>query len=214
MLKYTKIACNITDKIFSSLIKNWNFKTEKDVAKYIRTQIKKYNATQAFRTIVASNKRSRYIHGFPTNNRLKGFTIIDFGVSYKKYKSDMTRTIYVGKPSKKEINEYNNILRIQKKLIYLIKPGNYYADLDIKARLLLKKDKIYFAHGLGHGVGKKIHQPPWLKPYSKDKIKLNDIITIEPAIYKKDHGIRIEDTVFVKNKPVILTKSTKKLIII
>ena len=53
----------------------------------------------------------------------------------------MTRTIYIGKPSKKEIQEYNKLLKVQKKLISLIKPGDYYCDLDIKARLLLGKDK-------------------------------------------------------------------------
>ncbi|MBI2499104.1 M24 family metallopeptidase [Candidatus Woesearchaeota archaeon] len=213
MLKYTKKACQITDKMFSSLIENFNFRTEKDIEKFLKHQSKKYKVKPSFSPfIVVSGKRSNQIHGKPTKNKLNGFTVIDFGVSYNGFKSDMTRTIYIGKPSKKELQDYNKLLKIQKKLISLIKPENYYCDLDIKARLLLGKDKIYFNHSLGHGVGKKIHEPPWLRSSSSDKIKSNDIITIEPGIYKKNYGIRIEDTILVKNKPVVLTKSNKKLI--
>src|SRR3989344_4657420 len=213
MLKYTKKACQITDKMFSSLIKNFNFKTEKDIEKFLKSQLKKYKVKPSFSPfIVVSGKRSNQIHGKPTKNKLKGFTIIDFGISYNGFKSDMTRTIYIGKPSKEDIQEYNKLLKIQEKLISLIKPGDYYCDLDIKARVLLGKDKIYFNHNLGHGVGKKIHQLPNLRSSSPDKIKLNDVVTIEPGIYKKDYGIRIEDTVLVRNKPIVLTKSNKKLI--
>ena len=47
------------------------------------------------------------------------------------------------------------------------------------------------------------------------KLKKNDVITIEPGLYfKNELGIRIEDTVLVKEKSVQLTKMTKKLIII
>ena len=213
MLKYTKKACQITDKIFSNLIKSFNFKTEKDIEKFLKLQLKKYKVKPSFSPfIVVSGKRSNQIHGKPSKNKLKGFTVIDFGVSYRGFKSDMTRTIYIGKPDKKELQDYDKLLKIQKKLISLIKPGNYYCDLDIKARLLLEKDKIYFNHSLGHGVGKKIHEPPWLRSSSPNKIKVNDIITIEPGVYKKDYGIRIEDTVLIRKKSVILTKSDKKLI--
>src|SRR3989344_4225779 len=144
------------------------------------------------------------MHYKAKNSKIKkGFLVIDFGVKYKGYYSDETRTIYMGKPTKKEIKDYNKLLKIQKKIISLVKPGNYYCDLDIKARLLLGKDKIYFNHSLGHGIGKKTHQSPKIGPTSKDKIKINDIVTIEPGIYKKDYGIRIEDTILIRKKPVI-----------
>ncbi len=214
MIKEIKKACQISDNVFSNLINNFDFKTEKDVEKFLKSQFKKYKVKQAFPIIVASKKRSNKIHCKSTKNKLKGFTVIDFGVVYHKFRSDMTRTIYIGKPTKKEIKDYDKLLKIQEKLISLIKLGNYYCDLDIKARLLLGKDKIYFNHALGHGVGEKIHQLPRVSPASSDKIKLNDVITIEPGIYKKDYGIRIEDMVLVKNKPVILTKANKKLICI
>ena len=79
----------------------------------------------------------------------------------------------------------------------------------------LGKYKNNFIHGLGHGLGVEIHEIPNLTLNSKDKIKNNMIFTVEPGIYfQKRFGIRIEDTVLFKNKPIVLTKTTKDLIII
>ena len=211
-----KQACNITDKILDECIKNIrNFRTEKQVYNFLVKRAKQYKCKLAFPPIIASSKHSSIMHYKVKNSKIKkGFLVIDFGVKYRGFCSDETRTVYMGIPSKKEIKDYNKLLKIQKKVISLVKPGKYYCDLDIKARLLLGKDKIYFNHSLGHGVGRKVHSDPKINSASKDKIKMNDIITIEPGIYKKDYGIRIEDTILVKNKPIILTKTNKKLICI
>ena len=73
----------------------------------------------------------------------------------------------------------------------------------------------YFRHGLGHGVGKMIHQSPSLAPWNKRKIRKDSVLTIEPGLYfKNKFGIRIEDTIFLGKKKDILTKTTKRLIII
>ena len=42
---------------------------------------------------------------------------IDFGIRYKNYCTDTTRTIHIGKPSKKEIELYNLLLNTQKDII-------------------------------------------------------------------------------------------------
>ena len=211
-----KQACNITDKILDECIKNIkNFKTEKQVCNFLIKRTRQYKCKLAFLPIVASSKHSSIMHYKAKNSKIKkGFLVIDFGVKYKGFCSDETRTIYIGKPAKKEIKDYNKLLKIQKKIISLLKPGKYYCNLDIKARLLLGKDKIYFNHALGHGVNKKVHSDLKINSASKDKIKTNDVIAIEPGIYKKDYGIRIEDTILVKNKPIILTRTNKNLICI
>lgn len=79
----------------------------------------------------------------------------------------------------------------------------------------LKQFSKYFTHGLGHGIGIEIHELPNLNLNSKDKIQNNQIFTIEPGIYiPKKFGIRIEDTILMKNKPLILTRVPKDLLII
>jgi len=125
----------------------------------------------------------------------------------------MTRTIYIGKPSKKEIKYYNLVLNAQLTCIGYSYPGISCNDLDAIARSALQGK--HFIHGLGHGVGKKVHQNPKISPNSRDYLKKGIVITIEPGIYFKNKlGIRIEDTIYIGNKPIILTKSTKKLILI
>ena len=81
--------------------------------------------------------------------------------------------------------------------------------------VLLEELAENFTHGLGHGVGLNIHELPNLKSISKETFKNNMIFTIEPGIYFENRlGIRIEDTILLKNnKPTILTKVPKTLTI-
>ncbi|MCK4589244.1 MAG: M24 family metallopeptidase [Nanoarchaeota archaeon] len=213
-LKYVKKACQATDQIFNKLIKNFHFKTEIEVADFILNEIKKKSLKPAFPMIVASERNHHHIHHYPKKHKLSGFTIIDFGVKYKGFCSDMTRTLFIGKPKKQDLKLYNLVLKTQQNCLKRIKIGQPYKDLDIYARTQLQPYQKYFKHTLGHGLGRKIHQKPKISPHSKDKAKFGDIITIEPGLYKKNNfGIRIEDTVYLGKKTQILTKSPRKLFI-
>lgn len=208
-------ACKITDKIFQECINNFKlFKTEKEVYNFLLKKIRENNCKPAFKPIVANNHWE--IHPKPRKNKLKkGFLIIDLGVKKDNYCSDMTRTIYLGKPSKKEIELYNLVLKVQETAIKNLRMGDSCSDFHKKHANLFGKNKKYFIHAIGHGVGKNIHQKPIISPKSKDIFEKNHIVTIEPGLYiKNKYGIRIEDTIILKDKPKILTKTTKELIII
>ena len=213
-LKHVKKACQITDQIFNRLVKNFHFKTELEVADFILKEIKKRGLKPSFPLIVASECNNHQIHHHPKKHKLAGFTILDFGVRHRGYCSDMTRTIFIGRPKKSDLNIYARVLKTQQNCIKKIKVGQPYQDLDAYARVQFQPYQTYFKHSLGHGVGRKIHQKPKISPHSKDIVKLGDIITIEPGLYKKNKfGIRIEDTVYVGKKIRALTKSPKKLFI-
>lgn len=208
-------ACEITDKIFSLLLENFkSMKTEKDIDSFLRKEIRKRKLKIAFSPIAASGANASEIHHKPKKTRLKkGFLVIDFGVKYRGYCSDMTRTLYIGKASKKEKNLYSSLLAVQKSAAKKAKPGAECFGIDCFARKKLGKLRKYFTHSLGHGVGKKVHEPPNLSPRSAEKLKKGDIVTVEPGIYvKKKFGIRIEDTILVGRAPVALTKTGKGLI--
>jgi len=214
-----KKACKITDKILNRLIrelKKHKFKTELDIANFLKQETKANNCKLAFKPLVVTGKNAAEIHHKPNNSKIqKGFLIIDFGVKYKGYCSDCTRTFYIGKPTKTEINLYNLVLKAQETALIHAQPGVYAADVDLIARAVLQDYYKHFVHGTGHGVGKRIHQSPNLKPSSKSILKKGQALTIEPGLYFKNKlGIRIEDTIVLKNKPIILTKTTKKLITI
>jgi len=211
-----KKACEITDCIFSEIISlvNLNDMTEKELAKFIKSRIKYYKCKPSFRAIVAASGGASKPHHKPTQNKLKGLVVIDFGIIYKKYMSDMTRTIYVGEPSEKEKRLYNLVLKSQQKAKEAVKSGMKCKDIDAVSRKALGKWNKYFIHGLGHGVGTRIHEMPRLNKKSKYCLKENMVITIEPGIYvKRKFGIRIEDTCLVtKSGCIDFTKSSKKLL--
>ena len=145
----------------------------------------------------------------------KGFCVIDFGVRYKNYCTDTTRTIYIGKPAKEDVRLYNFLLKIQKDAVKMVKSSIKCSSLNKFVLSSLKNYKKYFIHGLGHGIGINIHEKPDLTEKSKDRIMENMIFTIEPGIYLKNKGIRIEDSILFKNKKaIVLTRAIKELITI
>jgi Xaa-Pro aminopeptidase len=212
-----KIACKITDEIFSKITKKFNFKTEKEIEDFMRAQATKNGCKMAFDPIVASGMSSSMPHYRGQNVKLKkGFMVLDFGVEYKGYKSDMTRTIYLGNPTIKEIEHYNLLLVTQIKTIKKAKVGMKAKDLTQFSINSLGKCGENFIHGLGHGFGIEIHELPSLHIESKETLPENTVFTIEPGIYfENKYGIRIEDDILLqKNKKTVLTKSNKELIII
>ena len=166
---------------------------------------------------MALNKNSVTPHHKNTNKKLKkgDMILIDMGVKYKGYCSDMTRMIFTKNPTKEQKNIYNLVLEAQKTAIAKIKLGLKCSKLDKIARIIIKKAGFEknFEHGLGHGVGLEIHQSPKISQKSKDVLKENDVITIEPGIYLPNKfGIRIEDMAIVtKNGCEIITKIPKLL---
>jgi len=216
-IKLIKKSCNYADKIIQKVIKNFNdFKTESEASAFLDYETKKNGLELSFSPIVASGINGSMPHYEPSNIKIKkGFCVVDFGVKYKSYCSDITRTVYIGKPDKKEKGIYNLLLSIQKNTINQIKNNKKCSELYDSVNKSLGKYKDNFLHGLGHGVGVEIHELPNLTLNSKDKIRNNMVFTIEPGIYfPKRFGIRIEDTVLFKNKPIILTKTSKDLLII
>jgi Xaa-Pro aminopeptidase len=215
-----KMACKATDAIFSVILRqDLKNMTEVELRDFILEQIKKRGLKKSFKPIVASGSQAgNEIHPFsPTNKKLKGFVIIDFGVIYEKYMSDMTRTIYVGIPNNKEKDLYNKLLASQIGAMKISRIGEKCASIDAYVRKFLGKDDKYFIHTLGHGVGTKIHESPKLY-YKKTKpiLRENMVITIEPGLYIKNKlGMRIEDTCLITKKGCIpLTKSPKNLIVV
>ena len=81
----------------------------------------------------------------------------------------------------------------------MIKAGVKIKDVDATAREVIdKSDLPVYGHGTGHGLGLEIHESPFLKQKSKDRLKAGQVITIEPGIYIPGKlGVRIEDDVLV-----------------
>jgi len=134
--------------------------------------------------------------------------VLDFGVRYNNYISDISRTIFFGKPTKKELNEYKKVQKASTRAIKALKIGKRCKTID-----KISRKEFTYPHSLGHGIGVEVHEAPSLSPKSKDIIQENMCFTIEPGLYiPEKFGIRIEDDLLMTKKgPVLLTKSSKEL---
>jgi len=212
-------ACSITSQAFNALINKFSlktFKTERDVAFFLEKFIREHDAELAFPTIVGSGKNSAVPHHVTSSAKLqKGFLQLDFGASYKNYCSDMSRVLYLGKPSKAEKEHYQLVHTAQAAPIKGVALNKPFTELDKISRKHLGEFSPYFIHSLGHGVGIEIHEAPSFAEEAKLTIQPNQIFTIEPGIYfPGKYGIRIEDTLLFDGKAKILTTSSKELVIL
>jgi Xaa-Pro aminopeptidase len=157
----------------------------------------------AFETIVASGVCSAFPHGGCGDRVIRegDLVVVDVGATYKFYRSDMTRTFVAGKPSEKQKRLYKIVKAAHEKAFEAIRSGVKATDVDAAARKIID-DAGYgecFVHGLGHGVGLEIHEPPTLNPCSKETLATGNVMTDEPGIYLVGYGgVRIEDTVLVR----------------
>ncbi|MCM2324974.1 MAG: Xaa-Pro peptidase family protein [Candidatus Woesearchaeota archaeon] len=208
-------ACRVTDDIFTKICRNFIFKTEDEIRLFIEKEAKINNCELAFPPIAASAKGTREVHYNGHKKIENGFLMLDFGVKYKGYCSDMTRMLYIGKPSKKELDDYGLVLNTILGCEDAATKKNKFSELHVLANEFLGEKSKFFTHSLGHGLGLDIHEYPSLNLEEKATIKENIAFTIEPGIYLKDYGIRIEDTVIRRNNRLeILTKSGKELVVI
>jgi Xaa-Pro aminopeptidase len=179
---------------------------------------KKGSCGTAFETIVASGARSAFPHGGCTDREIRegDLVVVDIGAAYNHYNSDMTRTLVAGKPSRRQKKLHEIVKLAQEKAFQAIKPNAEAKDIDAVARKVITDAGYgeYFVHGLGHGVGLEIHEPPTLSQGSKDRLVIGNVVTNEPGIYIIGFGgIRIEDTVLVqKRKGEILTSGPYSLV--
>ncbi len=156
----------------------------------------------AFETVVASGPRSAFPHGLCSDRRIQGgdFVTLDLGAVHKGYRSDITRTTIAGKASKRKKELFNLVLKAQEEAFHHIRPGIVGKEVDNVARKIID-DGGYgkmFVHGLGHGVGLDIHEPPRLSPRSNDVLEAGNMVTDEPGVYIKGFGgVRIEDLIHV-----------------
>lgn len=159
----------------------------------------------SFDPIVSSGRSSWTFHSRYTDRKLSknDCVIIDMGVRYQGYCSDMTRTVFLGKPSKKMREVYEIVDETLSLAIDAIHAGAMGGDVAKVAWGFIEKKGYDQTHGLGHGLGMATHDYPLpgLSVVNKRPLQENMVLTVEPGIYLKEgFGVRIEDTVVVTKK--------------
>ncbi len=213
-----RTACLLGDRILKSLKKKIKkMKTEQQAARFILDEIARMGLEPSFPPIVAAGANAAQPHHEPGKGKLRGWCIIDMGVRYKGYCSDITRTWFIGTPSPVERAIYAQALLLQKKGIKHAKVGIVASTIDKAIRDGLGPQARNFIHGTGHSVGREIHDPGiGIRANEARILKENNVVTVEPGLYwEGEGGLRIEDTVLVtKRGGIPLTRFTKKFLTI
>ena len=170
--------------------------------------------------IIAGGPNGALPHAQVTNRKFKKgeLIVIDLTLRYKGYVSDATRTFALGKISNYEKEIYNIVKESQELGLHTVKPRINCKSVDDACRKLIADSSYgkYFIHSTGHGIGLDVHELPTIGPKSTTRLQNNMAITVEPGIYiPKKFGVRIEDSLIVKDrKPLLLHKFTKDLLIL
>ena len=180
--------------------------TEAEVAAELEIFWKRQGANGiAFDPIIAFGTNSSMPHYHAGNNPLQigNAVLIDIGVTFNHYHSDMTRVVYFGKPDPKILEIHEIVQHAQQAALALCRPNTHIGELDAAARGYISQ-KGYgenFSHSLGHGIGLEVHESPMIRnqlPYKDIPLQPGMAITIEPGIYLPGiGGVRLEDTIII-----------------
>ncbi|MDQ1146052.1 Xaa-Pro aminopeptidase [Bacillus sp. SORGH_AS 510] len=205
-IKIIRQSIAISDKAFKDLIPLIKpGMTEREVAVELEYLMGKHGHDgPAFGTIVAADVRAALPHAVPSNNQVKEnhLLLIDYGVKYQGYMSDMTRTLWIGIPNEELKRYYHLVHEALERAIEEVKPGMTGHDLDAIAREVFFRERLesYSLRGLGHGVGLQIHENPRIVLQSEEVLEPGMVFTIEPGLYLPGKaGVRVEDVVLVTN---------------
>ncbi len=214
-----KEACLFADRAFEFLLDRLQIgRTENEVHLDLEFYIRRHGHGLAFPPIVVSGENSARPHGHASDRVLQSgdFVTMDFGAEIDGYNSDITRTIVMGSADARHREVYDQVLKAQMAALDAIKPGVKSADVDATARRVLDEIGLakYFGHGLGHGLGRLVHDSGRLAETSDDVFQPGQVWTVEPGVYIEGFGgVRIEDDVVVVEDGIeILTHSPKQLL--
>ena len=169
--------------------------------------------------IIAGGPNGALPHAQVTQRKFKtgDLVVVDLTLRYKGYVSDATRTFAIGKISNQASDAYEVVKESQRLGLKSAKPNADCKSVDMACRNYIEEKNYgqYFIHSTGHGIGLEVHEFPAVSYRSETKLKQNMAITVEPGIYiENKFGIRIEDSLIVKDRPIIMHRFTKDLITI
>jgi len=181
--------------------------SEREIADIIENTFKEFGAKYAGVTPnVASGFYSTNPHHYALSEKLiedGDSVILDFTGEWKHYKSDSTRTVFVGNPPKEYLKIYNTVKKAQEMAVKSVKPGRTCEEIDRIARKIIEDEGYgqYFIHRTGHGIGLEIHEEPYITEGNKLVLEPGMTFSVEPGIYfPPKYGVRIEDIVIVTEK--------------
>jgi len=211
-LERVAAACAVADRALAALLpKVRPGATERELALELEWLIRTGGAEAiAFEPACLVGANAALPHGAPSDDAVRPGAVVlfDFGAEVGGYRSDMTRTLFAGEPTERDLAVYELVARAQQAAIdeleacvdgELALPSG--RDLDGVARTVIESDGRWpaYGHGLGHGIGLQTHEQPSLGAWAPDApLPSPTVFSVEPGIYLEgETGVRIEDLVLL-----------------
>ncbi len=164
----------------------------------------------AFDVAVLAGPQAALPHGSPGARRLRAGEVVlfDFGAQVAGYRSDMTRTLFVGEPRPRDLDVYEIVARAHAASIALLEeavvaggpmPSGRAADAAARDVIAAAGHGEHFGHGTGHGIGLATHERPSLsRAAGEAPLPSPTVFSVEPGVYLPGRtGVRIEDLVLL-----------------
>jgi len=214
-LERVAAACAVADRALATLLPRIKEgATEAALALELEWQIRTNGAEAlAFDVACLAGPQAALPHGSPGDRPVTSGQVLlfDFGAQVAGYRSDMTRTLFVGEPSSRDLAVYETVARAQAEAIEAVETAVEAARggaplpsgraIDAVARAVIDEagHGPHFGHGTGHGIGLATHEAPSLgKSAPETPLPSPTVFSVEPGIYLDgETGVRIEDLVAI-----------------
>jgi Xaa-Pro aminopeptidase len=217
-------ACAVADRALATLLPEIHpGVTERDLALRLEWLIRTGGAEAlAFDVACLAGPEAALPHGSPGDRPVLANAVLlfDFGAQVDGYRSDMTRTLFVGEPTSRDLAVYELVARAQGAAIERIEawaigggPAPDHREPDRIARAVIDADGRWpaYGHGLGHGIGLATHEDPRMgRVGSEEPMPSPTVFSVEPGIYLEgETGVRIEDLVHVDAAHHLIERLTR-----
>lgn len=212
-LERVAAACAVADRALATLLPEIRpGVTESELALRLEWLIRTGGAEAlAFDVACLSGPEAALPHGSPGDRPvLHGAVLLfDFGAQVAGYRSDMTRTLFVGEPSARDVEIYRLVATAQstaiERLADAVSAGRTPLPsgraIDAAARDVIEAagHGAHFGHGTGHGIGLATHELPSLGRFAPEvPLPSPTVFSVEPGVYLEgEMGVRIEDLVLL-----------------
>ncbi|MFB6356725.1 MAG: M24 family metallopeptidase [bacterium] len=160
--------------------------SERKMSRFVRRELEERGEGLAFDPLVLMGERTANPHCPSTDHSLgqNDALLLDMGVKVNGYCSDLTRMFFTEEGTRQE-ELYDLSKRAAARAFDIIEPGVSTETVTEKAHDLVRDEgfKDNIRHGLGHGVGLNVHEPPKVSEKSDETLSEGMIVTLEPGIY-------------------------------
>jgi Xaa-Pro aminopeptidase len=227
-----RAACAVADRALASIVRRIKpGRTERDMALSLEWEIRTGGAEAlAFGVACLAGPNAALPHGSPGEIEVNCGQVLlfDFGAMVDGYRSDMTRTFFVGTPSSEDAEIYEIVARAQGAVLDLLRdalrgsvpvPSGKAADAAARSVIEAAGHGAHFGHGTGHGIGLATHESPSLNRAAEDTPLFGpSVFSVEPGIYLDGRmGVRIEDLVLfdpARAELVTLTHFPREMVVV